>query len=239
MAQVRSRREIKRNGEIYHEIVFENGNIYKGQLQDERMHGRGLWKSATGNVYYLGEFNKGDKHGRGLFKFHDGDVYEGEYKDNQRNGRGVIHFSNGDVYEGQHEKGMRHGYGTFYFGDTHSVYCGNWSEDLRSGKGILTLVDGSILEATYVNDSRLGPAEFRGKDGRIWRGEFEEHYLSRGVLTFANGDTLQGQWEGNDFKNGRGDLKMTYKATGQTVLGIWKACVFTPSSSHPLPHPIT
>ena len=57
-------------------ITFKNGDIYEGQVSNDRLpHGKGTLKSSIG--IYEGEFKNGKKEGKGIVKYSNGDVYEG------------------------------------------------------------------------------------------------------------------------------------------------------------------
>ena len=55
-------------------IIYPNGDIYKGTIRNQEMHGSGL------------------------YSFHKGHQYLGEFKDNLIWGKGVLLHTNGDIF---------------------------------------------------------------------------------------------------------------------------------------------
>jgi len=55
--------------------------------KEDKMHGKGTYKFATGDVYE-GGFVDGMFSGYGAYRFPDGSLYEGEWKDNLMHGAG-------------------------------------------------------------------------------------------------------------------------------------------------------
>ena len=60
-------------------ITFEDGSTYKGNVVNDEMEGKGLYKSAKDkagrNLQYLGEFKGGKFNGEGQLDFYNGDIY--------------------------------------------------------------------------------------------------------------------------------------------------------------------
>lgn len=52
-------------------VEFENGDSYKGETKDGRMHGFGVYHFSNGDVYE-GDYVADVPHGQGKFTFHDG-----------------------------------------------------------------------------------------------------------------------------------------------------------------------
>ena len=58
---------------------FSNGDVFEGELVGGKMHGRGVYRYAGGNVY-TGHFHNGRPHGpNAVFEYANGDRYEGPY----------------------------------------------------------------------------------------------------------------------------------------------------------------
>lgn len=49
-------------------MKYKNGNEYKGEWKDDKMHGTGLFCWSNGEEY-LGEYYNGKKHGFGQYIF--------------------------------------------------------------------------------------------------------------------------------------------------------------------------
>ena len=53
--------------------------MYEGEFREDKKHGRGTYRYATGQVYD-GEWKAGKSEGRGTLRYADGDVDQGEFK---------------------------------------------------------------------------------------------------------------------------------------------------------------
>jgi len=52
-------------------------------------NGRGVHRCANNGDVYEGEYQQDKRHGRGVLRFGNGKVYEGEWSNGKRHGRGV------------------------------------------------------------------------------------------------------------------------------------------------------
>ena len=112
------------------EIRFKNGDVYKGQVnQDGQPHGRGVMDYNLNGYYatYEGMWENGERSGKGhYYKFSKGGGarhsydYDGEWLHDLQEGKGVetisdergIHLSTvREVYKGGFKEGKRHGHG--------------------------------------------------------------------------------------------------------------------------------
>ena len=111
-----------RNGQG--QMVYPNGDVYKGSYKNGERSGPGLCKFGQTGALYKGEWRDDKPHGNGLlftlpneiiearfdgFKIADGQVkiltsnnefYEGNFKANRRHGTGIHYYANGDNYDG-------------------------------------------------------------------------------------------------------------------------------------------
>ena len=74
----------------YVELMFENGDIYKGQVQDDKFNGYGLY-SKKDKFIYVGQFQNSQFHGYG--KYWDPAqlmLFQGEFQNGQKSGRGRL-----------------------------------------------------------------------------------------------------------------------------------------------------
>ena len=88
-------------------ITFADGNEYKGEWENGKMHGNGVMKFADGDVYE-GEWENGKEHSSGVMTFayrFDKYVYKGAWENGKMNGSGVMKFAGVDVYRGEFENG--------------------------------------------------------------------------------------------------------------------------------------
>jgi hypothetical protein len=81
------------------EILYSNGDFYKGEWKLGYSNGNGECKGKFGfseEFIYVGEFKNNNFHGNGIFTWSNSDYYEGEFKgkyiinnsDNKLNGKG-------------------------------------------------------------------------------------------------------------------------------------------------------
>ena len=69
------------------------------------MHGYGIFRSASGLVYY-GEWKEGHHDGQGYKRWPDGDEYWGEFKNDMKWGEGVKQVD-GVFYKDRYEEDKR------------------------------------------------------------------------------------------------------------------------------------
>ena len=129
-------------------IVYSNGDVYEGEMQDLV------------------------KHGRGKLTFENGDVYEGTFIADKMSGEGVLTFKNGDRYEGTFKAGVRSGSGTYTYSDG-SVYTGEFADGLKNGKGTFTAADKSTYTGEYKNNLKHGKGTYTLSGGEVYSGRFE------------------------------------------------------------------
>ena len=80
-------------------MISDNGDVYEGERQGNRLHGQGRLLYCSG-ASYEGGFQHGLFHGRGKFTFPNGDVYEANFNRGTRLGFGTLTFVDGRVYKG-------------------------------------------------------------------------------------------------------------------------------------------
>ena len=61
---------------------FENGDLYKGQLKNNKMNGNGTYIFDNGEKY-IGEFKDDKFHGKGKYIYPDGSEEKGEWVDDE------------------------------------------------------------------------------------------------------------------------------------------------------------
>lgn len=76
----------------YGKIIWKNGNVYEGQVQNGKRQGTGKLVWANGDVYE-GQFQNDKMHGKGKLTLKDGKVYEGDFE----NGKFVKPSANKNV----------------------------------------------------------------------------------------------------------------------------------------------
>lgn len=85
-------------------IVYENGDYYMGDWENNQKSGRGTYYFNNG-VVYEGEFNKGEICYVGRLLFNDGSMYEGGCLDGTPLGTGILLTADGKEYNGGWKKG--------------------------------------------------------------------------------------------------------------------------------------
>ena len=107
-------------------IVWAGGDTYTGQWKDGKYHGNGKMIYANGG-WSEGVFENGTlANGRCKAIYEDGTRYEGDMVNGAFDGQGTIVWANGDSYTGGFLNGKRHGYGTYRWADGQTM-SGTWN----------------------------------------------------------------------------------------------------------------
>jgi len=93
--------------------AFSTGEIYEGDWDLGRMHGKGIMEFQ--GTCYEGDFELNLKSGRGKMEYADGQVYEGEWRSGKPHGNGVSCNRAGDKYQGEWSYGKRNGMGELVY----------------------------------------------------------------------------------------------------------------------------
>jgi len=87
------------------ELIYSNGDRFKGQWGDDRASGFGIFSYSNGNRFE-GQWLDDKRHGRGQFSCaEDGSVYDGEFAFGRKEGRGVLRLASGHVLSGVWKQG--------------------------------------------------------------------------------------------------------------------------------------
>ena len=132
------------NVRTVNKIPYFNGDIYEGQVLNDKRDGWG--------VFYCANKEKRTNY-----------EYEGQWRDNLREGQGKCYYYNEELYVGEWKAGKRHGEGEL-FTRKQDRYKGNWKNDLRHGKGTLISQNGSIFTGTWYQDKKHGRGEMTRQD---------------------------------------------------------------------------
>jgi hypothetical protein len=143
--------------------TWPNGDSYRGELLNDKPHGRGTMQYADGRTY-VGDWANGTAQGRGVLTHPSGDRYEGEWRNDKRNGQGTNRWANGDVYSG------------------------SWKDDKMHGHGVTTCPDGRRYEGEYENDKLHGHGVFVLSDGGCYTGTWSEG-KRHGEFSYSKGGT--------------------------------------------------
>ena len=181
----------------YAEKIYENGDIYEGELSFGEPNNKGKMEYCINGIpyIYIGEFLKGLKHGKGNLSTKENNSFN---------------------YDGDWEADKYEGYGTYF--NNGEKYIGNFTKGKKGGDGILYKKNGDILEGEFYEDKiKKGKIMFKNDDE--FEGDFEEGKMNgKGIYKFKNGDKYEGFFE-NDLFNGEGKIT---KKDGEVVKGIFE-----------------
>lgn len=122
---------------------FSNGAQYFGEFKDDEFNGRGIHSLSNGDSY-VGEYIGNKANGRGTYTFKSGDKYSGDLKNWQFNGQLSVIYVNGDSYLGSYEADKRKGYGVYTW-SSGARYAGSWENGLPNSVGVLTDSSGKVV----------------------------------------------------------------------------------------------
>ena len=182
------------NKELFGTYYYNDGSIYKGFFENDKIKGRG--RLIVINRYiYEGYFEDGLFNGYGKLYTINGIIYEGYWKNDMQNGFGEEKYSNGSSYSGTFQKGIKH------------------------GKGKLVFKNGDIYEGDFENDEMTGYGVLRRKDGKIYSGMVKNHLIEGiGIFIWKDNKRYIGEYH-NELKDGFG---IFYTNDGRNYAGFWK-----------------
>ena len=118
-------------------IKWKSGNVFEGELNDNKMCGNGYMIWFNKLEKYTGQWENNLQNGFGVHIWYDlkqemkyfRDRYIGQWKDGKRDGYGKFFYSNGSIYEGYWKNNKKEGFGIFTFQD-RTKYIGNFKDDI-------------------------------------------------------------------------------------------------------------
>ena len=118
-------------------IKWKSGNVFEGELNDNKMCGNGYMIWFNKLEKYSGQWDNNLQNGFGVHIWYDikqemkyfRDRYIGQWKDGKREGYGKFFYSNGSIYEGYWKNNKKEGFGIFTFQD-RTKYIGNFKDDI-------------------------------------------------------------------------------------------------------------
>jgi predicted Ser/Thr protein kinase len=213
-------------------IMFANGNVYVGEMLNDKRHGRGVFTWADGEKYegklkfsfFIHSFVRSFVH-----SFARSLRFElGHFENDMRHGQGTYHYENGERYEGEFSCGMKHGQGVFYFNSklgrgSFDVYTGEFKKGLRCGKGEVKFANGNVYIGEFANDKRNGHGVFIWVSGNRYEGQFrDDKRTGHGTYIWTSGGRYAGDFDG-DCRSGTGEY---FYPDGSRYEGSFKNGVF-------------
>lgn len=185
-------------------IVFENGDRYKGDVNEDGLpHGTGHMDYNCNGYYahYDGQWVNGERSGKGHYHrsskgggaCHIYD-YKGDWLHDKEHGQGVaresdetgVHLSTvTEIYTGGFREGKRHGHGV--------IEKDNFDGNFTDGQ--------DRFEGNFVDGKTMGHGIMEYANGDRFEGEFDGYLMPQGhgVYTFRSGLSFQGEWKDGDF----------------------------------------
>ena len=211
--------------------VFEvDGEVftYKGQLKDNRMHGKGTlaWPTPNEKVY-TGDFYNDSIVGSGRMSWIEtGEnrktVYEGAFQEGRFHGQGKLVFANGVVYNGAFHHGLYHGVGKIDMSSLQKgEYSGQWNMGVVEGQGTRIWPNGDVYIGGWSASSKMhGKGSFVWADGSQYVGEFVSgRRTGNGKQIWHTGQYYIGQWRRGQ-PHGKGIL--VDPTSGSDTIGTWQ-----------------
>ncbi|XP_061548671.1 alsin-like isoform X4 [Phycodurus eques] len=159
--------------------LLNKAGCYQGHWRDGKIHGFGIYRYATGEVYE-GCFNEGQRHGYGMLR------------------SGKMDKASSGVFIGQWVCDKRTGYGVYDDITRGEKYIGLWLDDERHGSAVVVTQYGVYYEGNFRENKMNGLGLLVSDDDTAFHGEFYEDWTvnGKGILSLANGDTLEGHFSG-------------------------------------------
>ena len=185
----------KFNKELFGTYYYNDGSIYKGFFENDKINGRG--RLLLINKY----------------------VYEGDFVDELFDGFGKIYSLNNLKYEGNWKNNLQDGYGIEHYPDG-SYYSGMFKKGKKHGKGKFVFKNGDVYEGDFDNEEMTGTGLYKRIDGRIYYGMVKNHFIEGiGVFIWNDNKKYIGEYK-NELKDGFG---IFYTNDGRSYSGFWKA----------------
>ncbi|XP_034030779.1 alsin isoform X2 [Thalassophryne amazonica] len=188
-------------------LKWSDGRIYTGMFKNGLEDGFGEYvapnKTLNKSDHYEGHWKEGKMHGRGMYRYASGEVYEGSFQDGVRHGHGMLrsgklNTSSPSVFIGQWLNDKKTGYGVFDDITKGEKYMGMWQDHLRQGTGVVVTQFGLYYEGAFKDNKMMGTGVLLSEDDTMYEGEFCDDWTlnGKGVLTMPNGDYLEGAFSG-------------------------------------------
>ena len=127
---------------------YDGTLIFKGEMDDGRINGKGQLYTYEGALLYDGNFEMEAYSGEGELYYKNSEqlCYKGTFLLNQYDGQGCLYAQEGSlVYQGGFKNGLYEGNGTLYFADGTEEYVGTFASGVPEGKGTLYDEGGNVI----------------------------------------------------------------------------------------------
>lgn len=183
-------------------VTWANGDVYQGELSQNRRHGQGEFTWANGQRY-RGTWVNDVPQGKGSLKFASGNQYDGDVAQGLPHGTGRMVYASGDSFQGRFLQGKPDGSGTYRWA-SGQTYEGPWSNDQPNGKGVLAYATGNRYEGNLLNGTPDGSGTLTYASGDVYSGLFSQGSPhGEGTYTWKSGERYSGQWQ-HGLKHGQG-----------------------------------
>ncbi|XP_023695845.2 alsin isoform X1 [Paramormyrops kingsleyae] len=188
-------------------LKWPDDRTYTGTFKNGLEDGFGDYvvpnKNLNKNDQYQGHWKEGRMHGFGVYRYATGEVYEGSFQDHMRHGHGMLrsgklNSSSPSVFIGQWVQDKKTGYGVFDDITRGEKFMGMWQDDQRQGNGLVVTQFGLYYEGTFASNKMSGTGTLLSEDDTTFQGEFSEDWTlnGKGMLTMPNGDYFEGTFNG-------------------------------------------
>jgi len=198
------------------EQLWPDGSVYQGHWRDDQRYGRGRWIGNDGEMYD-GEWRNDQFHKRGVYISKSGVRYSGDFKEGEKHGMGKEEYTDHTKYEGPFQHGLKEGHGMMTLNDT-GVYLGDFKGGKMCGEGVLEWPDGRKYMGQFRDDKMHGVGEFTWPDGRRYKGEYEyDQKNGQGEFYWPDTRVYKGAFRDNQM-HGEGYFT---SQSGHTRKGVW------------------
>lgn len=166
-------------------LVYENGDVYIGEIKDYLPNGQGVYQTAAGEVIE-GGFVDGVANGACSMTLASGNTYRGNFVNGEWDGDGtltLIFDDASEVPQAVFHNSRLDGQVTYSYRNGAS-YVGGYSNGLPHGSGRLTYANGDVYEGEFSNGDLAGVGKYTFADGSVYQGEFENS-LPNGSGTYT------------------------------------------------------
>lgn len=131
--------------------------IYQGRFEKGRTCNVGMILYENGDVYY-GQLRQTERHGYGKLIQYNGGFKEGCWEQDKLSGKQcrIFDATSGDIYIGPIEEDKKVGRGIYYDKERDEVYEGDYENDKRQGEGTLFRRNGEVLKGDFRNNYMEG-----------------------------------------------------------------------------------